>query len=86
MVKRVTRLKRRRLTAYKLVELLTGEISYPVLGYDGYGEGHPNPGGSDLAENFIRADRPCPASRGRDARYMALDMPEIGEVLSGRTA
>ena len=26
-------------SAYQASELLTGEISYPVLGYDGYGDG-----------------------------------------------
>jgi hypothetical protein len=31
--------QRRELGPYRRHELLTGEISYPVLGYDGYGDG-----------------------------------------------
>ena len=39
MVRRTSAVRRRGLTAYKLVELLTGEIMYPMSGYDGYGDG-----------------------------------------------
>ena len=38
MVRRTSAVRRRGLTAYKLVELLTGEIRYPMRGYDGYGD------------------------------------------------
>jgi|RhiMethySRZTD1v2_1073278.scaffolds.fasta_scaffold1779207_1 hypothetical protein len=38
MVRRTSTVRRRGLTAYKLVELLTGEIMYPVRYYDGYGD------------------------------------------------
>ena len=51
MVRRTSAVRRRGLTAYKLVELLTGKISYPMRGYDGYGAGPA--GGDDLAENYI---------------------------------
>ena len=42
-------------SAYQASELLTGEISYPVLGYDGYGDGV----GKDLTtfiSDLMRAD------------------------------
>ena len=51
MVRRTSAVRRGGLTAYKLVELLTGEIMYPMSGYDGYGTGPE--GGDDLAENYI---------------------------------
>ena len=52
MVRRTSAVRRRGLTAYKLVELLTGKIRYPMRGYDGYGDGTEG-GGNDLAENYI---------------------------------
>ena len=52
MVRRASTVRRRGLTAYKLVELLTGEIMYPMRCYDGYGDAH-REGGNDLAENHI---------------------------------
>ncbi len=51
MVRRISTVRRGGLTAYKLAELLTGEIMYPMRGYDGYGDGPA--GGDDLAENYI---------------------------------
>ena len=45
----ITRRKRvsfRELGPYKRRELLTGEISYPAIGYSGYGNGH----STDLAD------------------------------------
>ena len=50
MVRRISTVRRRGLTAYKLVELLTGE-GYPMSGYDGYGTGSEGGGHHDLAEN-----------------------------------
>lgn len=47
------RVRKGGLTAYKLVELLTGKIRYPVLGYDGYGDPTSSLRGDDLAEHFI---------------------------------
>jgi hypothetical protein len=38
-VKYRTRTSQRKLTAYKKFELLTDEIIYPVINYDGYGDG-----------------------------------------------
>ena len=51
MVRRTSTVRRRGLTAYKLVELLTGEIMYPIRYYDGYGDGPA--GGDDFTENHI---------------------------------
>jgi hypothetical protein len=51
MVRRTSTVRRRGLTAYKLVELLTGEIMYPLRYYDGYGDALR--GGDDVAENYI---------------------------------
>jgi hypothetical protein len=45
----------RELSAYRRYELLTGEIVYPALGYDGYGDG----AGTDLSafiSDEMRAD------------------------------
>jgi hypothetical protein len=53
MVRRTSTVRRRGLTAYKLVELLTGEIMYPVRHYDGYGTGIEGGGEDDLVENYI---------------------------------
>lgn len=57
MVRRTSTVRRRGLTAYKVYELLTGEIRYPLMHYDGYGDGYGDAvrgqGGDDLAENYI---------------------------------
>ena len=53
MVRRTSTVRRRGLTAYKLVELLTGKIRYPMRYYDGYGRGLEGGGNDDLAENYI---------------------------------
>jgi len=53
MVKRHSAVRRRGLTAYKVHELLTGEIKYPVMGYDGYGDMLADQGRDGLAENWI---------------------------------
>jgi hypothetical protein len=47
-MERRTSSKRHGLCAYRKHELLTGEISYPVLGYSGYGNGE-----STNLEDFI---------------------------------
>jgi hypothetical protein len=47
------RVSQRTLTEYKRHELLTGEIFYPALGYDGYGD--PRTMDKNLA-NFISAE------------------------------
>ncbi len=52
MAPRISKVRRRGLTAYKLHELLTGKIMYPMMYYDGYGDGGPG-GHDDLAENHI---------------------------------
>jgi hypothetical protein len=55
MVRRTSTVRRRGLTAYKVHELLTGKIWYPVRGYDGYGDAvKGRQGGDDLAENYIQ--------------------------------
>jgi hypothetical protein len=38
MVRRSSTLRSRGLTAYKVQELLTGKIKYPLRGYAGYGD------------------------------------------------
>jgi hypothetical protein len=53
MVRRTSTVRRRGLTAYKVHELLTGEIRYPLMHYDGYGDAVRGQGGDDLAENYI---------------------------------
>ena len=52
MVRRTSKVRRRGLTAYKVHELLTGKIMYPMRYYDGYGDGGSG-AGDDLAENHI---------------------------------
>jgi hypothetical protein len=52
MVRRTSTVKRRGLTAYKVHELLMGEIMYPAMYYDGYGDRHQK-GGWDRTENFV---------------------------------
>lgn len=55
MTIRQRRTRRRGLTTYKVMELLTGQTHYPVVGYDGYGDGHH----TDLerfADERMRAD------------------------------
>jgi hypothetical protein len=50
-ITRHRRTSRRQLSAYKRHELVTGKIFYPMLGYDGYGDGL----GRDLS-SFISED------------------------------
>jgi hypothetical protein len=52
MVRRTSTVKRRGLTAYKVAELILGEIMYPASGYDGYGDALGG-GAYDLTENYI---------------------------------
>jgi hypothetical protein len=48
-------------SAYQASELLTGEISYPVLGYDGYGDGvgkdHPPIGDDESEDEYLTRTR-----------------------------
>jgi hypothetical protein len=53
MVKRSSKIRRRGFTAYKVVELLTGRITYPAMYYDGYGDGAGPDGYNDFAEKYI---------------------------------
>ena len=53
MVRRTSTVRRRGLTAYKVVELLTGRVSYPLRGYDGYGDMLRDQGQDSLTENYI---------------------------------
>ena len=53
MVRRTSTVRRRGLTAYKLVELLAGEIMYPLRGYDGYGDALRDQGRDSFTENYI---------------------------------
>jgi hypothetical protein len=53
MVARHNAIRRRGLTGYKVVELLTGEIRYPLLGYTGYGDQAADQGQDSLTENYI---------------------------------
>lgn len=54
----ITRRKRvsyRELGPYKRHELLTGEISYPTIGYSGYGDGH-STDLADFIDDTMRSD------------------------------
>jgi hypothetical protein len=53
MVRRASTVRRRGLTAYKVHELLTGEIKYPMRGYDGYGDQLADQGRDNLTANYI---------------------------------
>jgi hypothetical protein len=46
---------RSRLGAYKIYELLTGKIDYPVCDYTGYGDGH-STSVADFISDDMRAD------------------------------
>jgi hypothetical protein len=46
--------RRRGLSAYKVVELLTGRVPlYPARGYDGYGDARNGPARDDLVSNYV---------------------------------
>ena len=86
MVRRISKVRRRGLTAYKLVELLTGKIMYPMMYYDGYGDGGPG-GGDDLTENHIsdamrqdwEANREALMAFWRSGKYTTTDsLAEFG--------
>jgi hypothetical protein len=53
MVRRTSAVRRRGLTAYKVVELLMGKIRYPLRGYDGYGDMLLDQGKDSFTENYI---------------------------------
>jgi hypothetical protein len=53
MVARHSAVRRRGLTAYKVYELLTGEIRYPVQGYSGYGNALLDQSHASLTANYI---------------------------------
>ena len=53
MVRRTSTVRRRGLTAYKLFELLTGEIRYPLRYYDGYGDALRDQSRDSFTENYI---------------------------------
>jgi hypothetical protein len=53
MVRRHSTVRRRGLTAYKVHELLMGEIKYPVRGYDGYGDMVADQCADSLTANYI---------------------------------
>ena len=53
MVRRTSTLGRRGLTGYRVYELLTGEIRYPLRYYDGYGDMLGDQGRDSLTENYI---------------------------------
>jgi len=50
--RRIKRSSRHGLTAYRVFELLTGEMQYPVSGYSGYGQPSPS-AQSNRAESYI---------------------------------
>ena len=87
MVRRTSAVRRRGLTAYKLVELLTGKIRYPIRYYDGYGDGPKGGGNDDLAENYIsdvmrqdwEANREALLAFWRSGKYTMTDtLAEFG--------
>jgi hypothetical protein len=53
MVKRHSAVRRRGLSAYKIHELLTGEIRYPLIGYTGYGDQQADQGQDTTCERYI---------------------------------
>jgi hypothetical protein len=53
MVRRTSTLGRRGLTAYKVFELLTGTIRYPLRYYDGYGDMLLDHGADSFTEKYI---------------------------------
>ena len=86
MPPRTSKLRRRGLTAYKVHELLTGKIMYPMAYYDGYGDGVSG-GSDDLAENHISdamrqdwvANREALLAFWRSGRYTTTDeLAEFG--------
>jgi hypothetical protein len=67
MVKRHSGVRRGGLTGYKVYELLTGDIQYPVQGrYEGYGHTRSG-GGNDFAENYISDGMRADWEANRDA-------------------
>ena len=86
MVRRTSAVRRRGLTAYKVAELLTGRIMYPVRYYDGYGD-RLKKGGDDVAENYItdvmrqdwEANREALLAFWRSGKYTMTDtLAEFG--------
>ena len=87
MVRRTSTVRRRGLTAYKLVELLAGEIMYPLRGYDGYGDALRDQGRDSLTENYIsdsmrqdwEANREALLAFWRSGKHAATDtLAEFG--------
>ena len=54
-IKRRMHSSRTKLGAYRIFELLTGKIDYPVTGYDGYGDGH-STNVADFVNDEIKLD------------------------------
>jgi hypothetical protein len=67
MVRRTSTVRRRGLTAYKLVELLTGKIRYPLSSYGGYGDMLRDQGSDSFTENYISAAMRQDWEANRDA-------------------
>jgi hypothetical protein len=81
VVKRTSTVRRRGLTAYKLVELLVGRIRYPLRGYDGYGDMLLDQGRDSLTENYVsdamredwEANREALLAFWRSGKYATTD-------------
>ena len=85
MVKRHSTVRRRGLTAYKVAELLNGEIRYPATGYDGYGDPLADQHAASLTENYISDAMRQDWEANRDALMAfwrsgdnAVDLSEYG--------
>ena len=87
MVRRTSTVRRRGLTAYKVVELLTGEIPYPLRRYDGYGDALLDQGHDTLTENYVsdamledwQAHREALLAFWRSGKYTTTDnLAEFG--------
>ena len=87
MVRRSSTLRSRGLTAYKVHELLTGKMKYPLRGYTGYGDMLADQGRDGLAENWIsdemrrdwKENREALLAFWRSGKYtMADDLAEFG--------
>ena len=67
MVKRHSAVRRRGLTPYKVYELLTGEIRYPMCFYSGYGDLQGDRGRNTVTERYTSAEMKADWEANRDA-------------------
>jgi hypothetical protein len=87
MVRRTSTVRRRGLTPYQMVELLAGEIMYPIRYYDGYGDALRDQGRDSFTEKYIsdamrhdwEANREALLAFWRSGKYTMTDeLAEFG--------